>query len=232
MAANTYSIYSLSDPISNQVRYIGLTSSINNRYKQHLADKRTSHKKAWLSSLKSQGIYPSVDIIESDLSLEQAFKKEISYILLFKSMGAKLVNMTIGGEAPMANKKHSESTLLKMKTQRSKENNSFFGKRHSKETIEIISKKLKGKPSWSLGVKFTKEHKEKLAFAKIGYSPPNKGVSSINFAEVFKLKRDGYSQKEIAIQLKCDPSNISRILNNKYKNRGSGTSKVSTSEIL
>jgi len=37
--------------------------------------------------------------------------------------------------------------------------------------------------------------------------------------KIFELKLKGYTQKQIAEQLNCNPSNISRILNNKYKHK-------------
>ncbi len=45
----THYIYTLSDPNTNEVRYVGKTINIKRRYKQHLYDKRqTSHKNSWI----------------------------------------------------------------------------------------------------------------------------------------------------------------------------------------
>lgn len=41
-------IYKLTDPRNNEVRYIGKTTNIKRRYKQHLYDKRKSHKSSWM----------------------------------------------------------------------------------------------------------------------------------------------------------------------------------------
>ena len=47
-------IYILIDPITNQVRYVGKTNNISQRYKAHLnrARKHQIHKANWIKSLK------------------------------------------------------------------------------------------------------------------------------------------------------------------------------------
>ena len=58
-------IYTLSHPVTNEVRYIGKTINIKRRYKQHLYDKRTkSYKCSWIISLRDIGLKPIMNIIE------------------------------------------------------------------------------------------------------------------------------------------------------------------------
>ena len=58
-------IYTLSHPITNEVRYVGKTINIARRYKQHLYDKRKSHKASWVKSLKNEGLKPVMTIVET-----------------------------------------------------------------------------------------------------------------------------------------------------------------------
>lgn len=58
-------IYSLSHPLTNEVRYIGKTINLKRRYRQHLYDKRTTHKCNWIQSLKKEGLKPVLTIIET-----------------------------------------------------------------------------------------------------------------------------------------------------------------------
>jgi excinuclease UvrABC nuclease subunit len=57
-------IYKLIDPRNDEVRYVGKTINIKNRYKQHLYDKRKSHKASWVQSLRQIKLKPKLDILE------------------------------------------------------------------------------------------------------------------------------------------------------------------------
>lgn len=58
-------IYRLIDSRNNEVRYIGKTTNPKRRYKQHLYDKRKSHKSSWIQSLRKLGLKPIFEIIET-----------------------------------------------------------------------------------------------------------------------------------------------------------------------
>lgn len=57
-------IYTLSHPLTNEVRYVGKTINLKRRYKQHLYDKRGKHKVNWIQSLKRDGLKPVLTVIE------------------------------------------------------------------------------------------------------------------------------------------------------------------------
>jgi hypothetical protein len=57
-------IYSLKNPITNEIRYVGKTINIKKRYSQHLVDKRQTHKRCWIDSLLKENIKPVIDILE------------------------------------------------------------------------------------------------------------------------------------------------------------------------
>ena len=50
-------IYTLSNPITKEVRYIGKTVNIKDRYRQHIGKRLldNSHKNNWISSLIKEG---------------------------------------------------------------------------------------------------------------------------------------------------------------------------------
>jgi len=226
MPANTaYSIYVLMEPSSDIVRYVGISCNTEKRMSEHLKEKRLCHRVNWIQSLISNGLYPKMEIIEEGLNKEDVLNKEKFYIKFFKSMGANLTNTTIGGEAPMADKKHTIETKLKMSEDRKGAKNSFYGKNHSKETCDKIKEKLKNRLGWNKGKVWSEEHKVNLSkirkerIANGGIKIWNEGISRLDNKKIFELKSKGYTQKRIAEELNCNPSNISRILNNKYKHK-------------
>jgi hypothetical protein len=90
-------IYSLSDPRTNQIRYIGKSDNPKIRLESHLKDKKFNHKVNWIRSLSILKLKPIVEVVDEVAEDEWQFW-EIHYISLFKSWGFKLTNSTLGGE--------------------------------------------------------------------------------------------------------------------------------------
>ena len=84
-------IYTLSHPITNEVRYVGKTINVSRRFKQHLHDKRHSHKASWVRSLKSEGLKPIMTILETCTDNWQ--EREIFWISQYNN----LTNHSLGG---------------------------------------------------------------------------------------------------------------------------------------
>lgn len=84
-------IYTLSHPITNEVRYVGKTINIKRRYKQHLYDKRTTHKANWIQSLRKKGLKPVLTIVE--ICEENWQEREVFWISQFDN----LTNFLPGG---------------------------------------------------------------------------------------------------------------------------------------
>jgi hypothetical protein len=95
---DTIKIYTLSDPITNEVRYIGQTKhSLEERLKGHLKSKEKVWRVYWIKSLKEKNLIPKIELIEEvDKSLGS--QTEIYWISMFKYWGFNLTNLTDGGE--------------------------------------------------------------------------------------------------------------------------------------
>lgn len=163
-----YKVYTLFDPITNQIRYIGITkSSLIKRLKEHISDtKRENTKKSnWIKSVLRQKSYPIIEELDTALSLEKACALEIFYISLFKTWGIPLTNLTDGGEGFLRSKEQNikHSNLLKLRY-KNPENNPFYNKKHSEKTKEKISKANKGK-------RRTEEFKEKRRQIQKNWKP-------------------------------------------------------------
>ena len=114
-SSKTYRIYTLSDPQSDYVKYVGMTScTLDIRLLKHLdAAKYRNYacqkKNEWVLSLYSSGVKPTIELIDEAFSENEAIEKEKFYIKLFKSAGAKLLNKTNGGRGLSGYKQSKES---------------------------------------------------------------------------------------------------------------------------
>lgn len=95
---DTIKIYTLSHPITNEVRYVGQTKkTLEERLKGHLKSKEKVHRVYWINSLKKEGLIPKIEILDEVLTKDGS-NCEIFWISMFKTWGFKLCNLTDGGE--------------------------------------------------------------------------------------------------------------------------------------
>lgn len=134
-----YTIYKLIDPMTNEIRYIGLTfNDLKQRLKSHCSEKSKSHKSSWVQSLIKQGLKPIIESIEDNiLSYDEVCEREVFYINKYKSEGYRLTNMASGGNK---NKKMSIETRNKMSNSAKNRN---FRLVLSEDVKKIISDKAK-----------------------------------------------------------------------------------------
>ena len=95
-----YKIYTLSDPETLNVRYVGVTShSLSNRLSGHIHDAKTkfSHKCNWIKSLLAKGLKPLIQELESCTESEWE-DLEIYWIEQFRQWNFHLVNADKGGK--------------------------------------------------------------------------------------------------------------------------------------
>ena len=92
-------IYTLEDPITSEVRYVGKANNIQQRYKSHLnkARKHQIHKKNWIKSLKNKKLKPIVEVIDI-VPIEEWIFWETYWISQIKAWGFNLINYTNGGD--------------------------------------------------------------------------------------------------------------------------------------
>jgi len=99
MNGKIYGLSSSENP--EDIKYIGYTKlSLKERLRGHRDDAiRKKYKKAtWIKSLQNKGFNVIISLIEDNIpTLEEMQEKEIQYIKIFKSLGAKLKNTTDGG---------------------------------------------------------------------------------------------------------------------------------------
>lgn len=111
-----YSLYSLVDPISNQIRYIGITKTPKERYWDHLSRCKTkeynTYKGRWIRKLLDNNLKPIYKCLVQCKTLKEVAKLEIDFIKYYKQF-YKLTNTTKGGEGVLGYK-HTIETRNKL----------------------------------------------------------------------------------------------------------------------
>lgn len=111
-----YIIYTLSDPFTYLVKYIGITSrSLQIRLQDHWSDVHgKTYKNNWIKLLKKQKIKPLIEELDTAQSLSDAHLLEMYWIGQFKIWGFVLTNSTLGGEGGLGYK-HTEGSKQKIR---------------------------------------------------------------------------------------------------------------------
>jgi group I intron endonuclease len=114
-------------------------------------------------------------------------------------------NLTLGGQNGwMTGKKHTEETKEKISKKLKGENNPFYGKKHSDETKKKISNSIKESDEWNKKIK-SKEHRNKLSKSQKGRKHTDetkRKISEINKGK----KRSAETKKKMSeIQKQIKP---------------------------
>lgn len=210
---DNYKIYSLRSPESDNVRYIGYTKkSLEKRLKGHLGDSYNSYKVNWIKGLKANNLIPIIELIEDGISEDDVKQKEIHYIKLFKSFGAKLVNGTLGGDGVKPTKETTEKIASKNR-----------GRKMPEHVKQKLIEANKGRAPWNKGTKgvvvswnkgltgfkwnrkykgHSEETRKKIGESGKGRIPWNKGKKG-------QYKTKGHSEETKAKISKANKGNMS-----------------------
>ena len=91
-------VYALSDPLTEEVRYIGIYRSVRSRFRKHLRMQgNNKEKKEWIDGLFKAGKAPRLEILKVVKTLEEAYEEEIKLIKEHREKGSPLTNIADGG---------------------------------------------------------------------------------------------------------------------------------------
>ena len=114
-------IYTLTDPFTNEVRYVGKTVNPRLRIRGHICESRLRHqspaKAEWIKGLLKRGSRPVLSVIETVSESEWEYS-EIRAIAAYRSAGCSLLNRTNGGEGGPVGLHPSAETRAKMSASR------------------------------------------------------------------------------------------------------------------
>lgn len=170
-------IYTLSDPITLEIRYVGKTDNLQRRFRQHkCVDKghKMTHCRCWIKSLRSLNLLPIMEILEECNETDWIWLERY-WISQLRQWGHNVVNHTEGGEG-ISGWHHTESARLKIRvaglgriaTEKQLKALNQKGKKRSVDYIKRLSERLKGNTPWNIGLKTPEGTKKLQSLAKLG----------------------------------------------------------------
>lgn len=149
-----YYLYTLGDPETGDIRYVGVSIHPFTRLSQHKRDyRRNQHKFNWLKSINFNPVF---NIVGMECSREEVLEKEKFLIQEYGKI-YKLTNKSNGGELSDGYLL-SKETREKLSKSKLGNKNPNYGKHLSEETKRKLSEKNKGK-------KFSDKHLANLKIA-------------------------------------------------------------------
>ena len=163
-------VYGLCDPTTGELRYLGKTTRGEKRPLEHLSPhsyNKNRHASHWVKSLVERGLTPDWFVLEECGSPAELNEAEMHHIALYKSLGARLTNGTLGGDGLVPTAQTRERLRV-----------SHTGKKQSSDTIAKRSRTMTGRtrPAWVVakiaakrrGKKHTDEAKRRIGAAALG----------------------------------------------------------------
>jgi hypothetical protein len=208
-------IYTLSDPISLQVKYIGKSDMPLVRYQEHLKKCKysTTIKNNWIKKLLGGGQKPLLEILDVVLTSEWSFWEKF-WISQFRGWGFKLYNMTDGGDGGNFGFESNLKISSKLK-------NRVF----SSETIKLMSESAKKR-------KLTETGRKNLSQKRMGSKNPMFGKKQSLYCIKSKMKlvtqftvsgefvREWESLKSVSESLSINRNSIRMVCNGQRKSAG------------
>lgn len=186
---SNYLIYGLLDPRNREVRYVGKSCSglrRPNRHRRPCELRTPTYKNRWVLALAGLGLKPEVQILEDVGSPDGLCERERWWIAKFREDGARLTNLTDGGEGSLGYKR-SEAFKKKM------------------------SALLRGNKR-ALGFKQTPESKEKIRLSRVGKKASIETRMKLSLSHSGKRDSQETIEKKRAVQAVCSAKRLSVFL--------------------
>lgn len=197
------SIYTLHDPVTHEIRYVGKTTkSLSYRLRRHINSCRHSHthKNHWIAELVDRGLEPTVRLIQS-IDDDHWVECECFWIAEFRHRGCPLTNATDGGEGASGRKMSVEARQKMSKAKKGKKfsdehrrkmSESRKGKKLSETTYrKIFSKETRHKISEAKkGKKLSEEHRRKIGESRKGKGRPLSEETRRKMRDAWKRRKE------------------------------------------
>lgn len=201
--------------IKNQKVYIGSTSTPYIRIKKHIESlKSNRHYNQYLQRSWNKHGENCFDflVVEDNIKIENLLTREQFWIDFYNAYDKNYGYNNSPTAGSPKGYKHTPENKLKMSANRKGKNNSFYGKKHSKETIDKIknhnSKLFKGENNPFYGKKHSKETIDKLRIKKSKeYIFIDKNGTIKNIIGLYKFAKEN----KLSIGLLCKYLNKGKI---------------------
>ncbi len=154
-------VYALLDPRGNEIRYVGVTTRrLRKRLWEHVYKAKRggrTYRECWIMSLVNLQLEPRIVCLERGEG-DSWVEREQHWVGKLKAEGARLTNLTEGGEGVHGWVPHAEF--------REAMSRSSSGRAQSPETRRKRSESMRGR-------KFSEEHRRNISIGKKGRSPSN-----------------------------------------------------------
>lgn len=192
-------IYSLIDPVTDEIRYIGQTCrTLNRRLNNHLWCDHNKYKTEWLNSLRKKGMRPIIKLIEK-CNKDERFERE-KYWINFYGKLYNLLNFTEDGSVGYKKEHNMEIMLSKIK-----------GSKITDEHKKAISEANKGRQMSektrqkirlaNIGRKASAETRLKLSISHLGQIRSKEATERARLKQIGQ-KRTDETKKNISDSLK------------------------------
>lgn len=192
-------IYTLSHPLSNEIRYVGKTNDPKGRWYKHcqkISDKRRrgAYLNNWLNKLFSQGLKPALEILD-EVSIEEWEFWECYWIAQLKMWGFNLVNLTNGGEG-IYGYRWSEEQRIKQSNERKGLTSKLKGIKHTGKryltSVNTLNKNRK--------IKLGRDNHQSIPVLNI--DPINNKIVGIYGSAREAERQTGVKQSTISLNIK------------------------------
>ena len=218
------------------MKYIGQSVNIHKRWLEHKRElnKRTHHnnhlQNAWNKYGEHNFIFRVIELCDKESLdyLEQLWVSKLK--TLDRNFG---YNIGTPGNCCMRNRKHTKESRKKMSVWRKEHTrgklNGFYGKKHTRKTLDKISQLLKGKfagennpmygkPSPMRGKKMPIESRKKMVENHANFSGENHPRSKLkeqDVKQIIEMLLNGEKSKDISIKFNVSKSCIDGIRSHK-----------------
>lgn len=136
-----YAVYSLCEPGTGEVRYVGYSKDVRRRFRSHCKQAGDDHKSRWVQKLRREGLLPHLVIKCFVQDSTEAKRVEIALIAAYRSRAFPLTNGTAGGDGlsnPSAAVREKLSKVARKRSAAARARFTHRGHPHSKETREKL----------------------------------------------------------------------------------------------